>query len=309
MGNDEESQKKRDYDEIARLIHDYDIVVLQEVLSKNIIEGFSGRRETAVFTRRLGNHWEGKWIDPKTRSKMYPYLGEDKRGEGFAFLWNTQKIELVNENGKDILPRRYSDYSPSPGTKQIRLIRDPGYGRFKIKNRPVEIRVITTHIIFGKPKQENVAVEIDQGAISMRKNEFDVLAGRIYKKINDDHKTEKSVQAYTIIIGDYNLNLKGGDLSTALIPELSYYDQFGRPCIPAISQTKMRTVQDDPTTIKADCSGYANNFDHCTYSSETEHVIVNCYRNPAISGYSPDEIKEYRDTVSDHVPIVVEINC
>lgn len=309
MGKDEESMKKRDYDMIASLVRGYDIVVLQEVLSKNIIEGFSGRRETALLTRRLGNSWEGKWVDPKTRSKMYPYLGEDKRGEGFAFLWDARTIELATENGKEILPHRFSGYSTAPGTNQIRLIRDPGYGRFRLKNRPVEIRVITTHIIFGKPKQENMTVEIDHGAITMRKNEFDVLAGRIYKNINDYHKTEKSVQVYTIIIGDYNLNLKGGELSNASIPSDNYYDYFGRPCSPVLSHTSIKTIQDAPTTIKADGSGYANNFDHCSFDSETEHVIVNCYRKPVINGESTEKIKEYRDTVSDHVPIVVELKC
>ena len=49
MGSDEESLKKRDYDEIARLLRGYDIVVMQEVLSQKLVEGFMGNNEN-TFT-------------------------------------------------------------------------------------------------------------------------------------------------------------------------------------------------------------------------------------------------------------------
>ena len=71
----------------------------------------------------------------------------------------------------------------------------------------------------------------------------------------------------------------------------------------------MKTVQTEPTTINRDCTGTANNYDHCTYNFRCEHVIGDCYRLPVVNDKKPEEIKEYRDTISDHVPIVVEIHC
>ena len=93
---DEESLRSRDFDKIASLVRDYDIVVLQEVLSPHIIEDISFASQRASLTRRLGLSWRGKWVDPQSSSKMYPYLGQDKRGEGYAFLWNTKQIELLS---------------------------------------------------------------------------------------------------------------------------------------------------------------------------------------------------------------------
>lgn len=307
MGKDEESLKERDYDRIVSLIRNYDIVVLQEVLTPKIIEGFSGRLETALLPKKLGGTWRGKWVDPQTNSSTYPFLGGDKRGEGYAFLWNTKSVELLqDENGKEIVPKRYSHYRA--GEEQIRLMRDPGYGRFKLKNRPVEIRVITTHIIFGKPKKENILNELDIGAIKMRRNEFNLLAGKIYKSINENRNDNHINAVYTIIVGDYNLNLKGGEISTATMPAVCCYDNNGNVCESGINN--IRTVQDAPTTIKADYSGYANNYDHCSYSTKFESVIGDCYRISAIENTdSVEMIREYRDKVSDHVPIVVEIKC
>ena len=72
----------------------------------------------------------------------------------------------------------------------------------------------------------------------------------------------------------------------------------------------MKTIQEECTTIKKDGSGFRNNFDHCSFNVEHHgHVIGNCYRVPYLNDKSPEEITEFRDTVSDHVPIVVEINC
>lgn len=304
MGKDEESMKNRDYDEIARLMRGYDIVVMQEVLSQRLIEGFMGNSESAYLTKRFGRNWRGKWVDPQTSSKYYPYIGNDKRGEGYAFLWNTKTVELIkDDDGKDILPHRYSQYRPGEG--HIRLMRDPGYGRFKIKNRKVEIRVITTHIIFGKPKQENFNPDIDVdysdigGAIKIRKNEFEILAGKIYKNIDEYRKEQNSNAVYTIIMGDYNLNIKGHGTSPATITDVCSFDPLGNLMI---------TVQSEPTTINQNCDGFANNYDHCTYNFRQRHVIGNCYRSTALNDKKPEDIKEYRDTVSDHLPIVVDIN-
>lgn len=294
--------------DIAKLVSDSDIVVLQEVLNSNVIEGLSSSKKLTSFTNRLGNHWEGKWVNPQTRAKDYPYLGDEKRNEGYAYLWNTQKVELLrDEEGNEILPKRFSNYHVGEG--QIRLKRDPGYGRFLVRNKKVEIRVITTHIIYGKPKDENISVELDTGAINMRRDEFYLLSGKIYKYINDHRKDININAVYTIIIGDYNLNLYGRYIN-ATIPPVCCFDSAGNLC--SVGINTMKTVQDELTTINKDGTGFASNYDHCTYNVELENkkVIRRCYRKLPVNEYDAQErIRAYRDTISDHLPIVIELNC
>ena len=311
---DDESQKMRDLGEIVKLVRNCDIVVLQEVLDREVVSSLSKAFNASPILRLLGRDWRGEWVSTQANSKYNPYPG-DCRNEGYAFLWNTRKVELANENGKEIRPKTYSHYTV--GTKTNKMLRYPGYGRFLLRNRirPVEIRVITAHIAFGKPKIKD-GIEIpDVKEIENRKREFDILSGWIYKNINDQCKSTTKNEIITIIVGDYNLNLKGSGLSTAVIKsENAYYPSgnafFGYYDInDYFGINVMRTVQSKPTTINQDCTGYASNYDHCTYNVKVAEAIKSCYRKDAISGKTPEEIKEYHDTVSDHVPIVVEINC
>lgn len=105
--------KGRDLDFIASIIREYDIIALQEVLSEGkILEGptiSDPSGQVAAYERslkyRLGDDWDMCWLDPKTKSKWYPYLGEDRRGEGYAFLWRKNRFRCpVNEYGKEIRP-------------------------------------------------------------------------------------------------------------------------------------------------------------------------------------------------------------
>ena len=147
-------------DNIAQIIKDYnlDIVALQEVLSEGKIltgmnlKSVAGQAKAYEHSlkRRLGKDWAICWRDPGSWAKNYLY--EDVRGEGYAFLWNTKKFELVEDNGVEILPRIFRKYQ-LPENGMIRLIRDPCYGRFKVKGRKPEIRLISTHIVYGKPKK------------------------------------------------------------------------------------------------------------------------------------------------------------
>lgn len=311
LGKDEDSGKKRDLKRMVDLIRDYDIVVMQEVLNSKIIEGFFGRRKSSPILSHLNDSndsWEAKWVDPRAHAKSYEYIGGDKRGEGYGFLWNKKRVDLLSDGKGKILPKVFDNYSVSPD--QLRMARDPGYGRFKVNNRPIEIRVITTHIIFGKPRNDSILTELDIGAITMRKNEFDILAGKIYKEVDEYRLDDHFNAVYTVIMGDYNLNLKGGEISTAVMREVRCFDSSGKPCDDGFYT--MRTIQSDLTTIKKDCSGYASNYDHCSYrmNSKYSQVIGNCFRVPdAINDTdSVEMIKKYRDEVSDHVPIVLELN-
>ena len=86
---------KERLDHIADLIREFDIVALQEVLSEGkMLEGAQvdnpAGQQIAYensLRYRLGDNWDMCWLDPRTESKWYPYIGKDSRGEGYAFLW------------------------------------------------------------------------------------------------------------------------------------------------------------------------------------------------------------------------------
>ena len=300
---DDESQKKRDLDRMAFLIKDFDIVVLQEVLVPYVVETSSFASKKASLTRRLGRNWQGKWVYKESARANKVFLGLDRRHEGYAFLWNTQKVEMLEGKRDAFLTGRYREIDNIP------LRREPGYARFKLKNKPVEIRIINVHLISEKPDNQNIFPGIDLGnKQEMRTREFDIIAGQIYKTIDDEKLQEGITVAHTIILGDYNLNLEGHGIDPESMPQVCYYNSKGQRCYGG--SLRMMTVQEELTTIKKDGSGFRNNFDHCTFNADRHgHVIGNYYRVPYLNDKTPEEIKEFRDTVSDHVPIVVELHC
>ena len=86
----------RDLDIISSIIKEFDIIALQEVLSEGkILEGPKlndtyGQAKAYEYSlkSRLGDNWDMCWLNPKTSSKWYPFLGDDSRGEGYAFLFS-----------------------------------------------------------------------------------------------------------------------------------------------------------------------------------------------------------------------------
>jgi len=316
----------RDLDRIAKLITEnkFDIVALQEVLSEGkILTGakLSDIRGQAKaydmsLKRRLGNNWASTWRDPESKAIYSPYLGNDKRGEGYAFLWKTDKFELPKKgDGSLITPYIERNYKTRE-ENMIRLIRDPCVGRFKVIGRPIEIRLITTHIVYGKPKSENLDADLDVGAIAMRKNEFNILAGQIYKRVNDNHRDNSSV-AYTILLGDYNLNLKESGVGKALIPEISIFDSRGRLTNSLETDyLKIYTLQNELSTLSSKDASYASNYDHFSVDEHTRSqvratkVIDAVHKgHPNATDDEKTKFDTYRSTVSDHVPIVIEIDC
>lgn len=319
---------KKDLDRIARIIleNKIDIVAMQEVLAEG--RAVSGKTilkdETAKKTAleksllgRLGSRWDTCWADPQTKSKFYPYLGNDKRGEGYSFLWNSEKLELLrDENDRLIYPSIFRNYKTDYGDGAWRLIRDPLYGRFKLKGTKVELRLITTHIAFGKPSVGNTkeGYDYDKGAIALRQHEFSVLAGSVYSRISDYRADVNVTVPYTVILGDYNLNLRSSGADHAFVDAVAFFDSTGRQTAAPVADARaIYTVQDEMTTLGKD--QYSNNYDHFSFDDRVKGVVVGIGRIDAVhSQEKPEDQTEeekfagfYRD-VSDHVPIILDID-
>lgn len=312
-------------DVIARIIRDnnLDIVALQEVLDQGqILYGGMGKKTTGqaaayedYLLRRLPKY-QMRWGASNVKKKKTVENG-DKRGEGYAFIWNTKRIELakqVTPSGTiDFNPRIWGQYSIRRADGRRRLVRDPFYGRFKIKGKKQEIRLITTHIYFGS----NYADDID-----LRKKELNILAGAIYPRLHDK-RYGVNTPSITILLGDYNLNLPDSATVTAkLDTAVIVVDENGevRNILETVFDKNVRTFttkQSELSTLKSSGSeeAYSNNYDHITY--ETRHSgnlrvhdgdSISAPRVKKVSEIKGIKFEEYRKVVSDHIPVIFDLS-
>ncbi len=266
-----------------------DIVALQEVRGQQALD-----RIIYHLNMRSSDKWNGV---------------ADKYVSDYAFIWNSKRIDLARQKNDDTSkiyePRIWKQYKLDKTFQQRKLIREPYFARFVPKNRTsIEIRLINTHIRFSKGKVDDSSDENTPGAVQMRKNEFDILAKAIYPQ-REDKRYGDNRKVYTIMLGDYNLNLKRNWTKSPYIPEKIVID--GK---------SIKTVQDQLTTLKIKTSqetnenirGYANNFDHFTYNeNKLQDHIISIQKIDAVRKYYNDDFEKYRKEISDHVPIVIEL--
>lgn len=290
---------KKDLDNIANIISSekFDIVAMQEIFDEKPMN---------MILSRLGGKWKGAWAKPNSRSVQ--------AAEGYAFIWNEDRIELatsVTASGRRTYqPRIYKQYKIDKKDGQKELVRNPFYGRFKPKYENIEIRIINTHIMFsnsGKDEHEEDVIQL--GDIAMRRNEYEILVKNIFMKENT-WRYGNNLPAYTILMGDYNLNLKRDWTKGPYLEEVIEIDD-GKHTY------KIRTVQDQLTTIKnrsklnpdEPVREYANNYDHFTYDEDRFsdlHPKVN--KIDSVRTYCNDDFERHKKEISDHVPISIEID-
>ena len=251
-----DSEIRKDFTVLSRIIRDnkFDIIALQEVFSPNALDrllNYLGRYE-----------WEGVWGSPTSFSSI--------AAEGYGFIWNKRRMRLAvttqpDGTKKTFRPHIYNQYRVDRRLGQTQLIRNPFYARFEpLDGSFCEIRLINTHIMFSKGSSTNHLLDI--GAVVMRKREFDILTQALYNTISDK-RYGNNRPAYTIILGDYNLNLKSSGAAGAFLNEIVTVQDRGQI-------KRLITVQDKLTTLKANKAGsqedysisyWANNYDHFTY--------------------------------------------
>ncbi len=283
---------RKDLDKIANIIHTekYDVVAMQEVFNPKAAE---------MVRARLGFDWEMAWAQPPSINRQ--------AAEGYAYIWNKrrlQPIKTITEHGRRTFePRIFNQYIIDKGSGQIPLERNPYYARFTPNGLPggsfFEIRLINAHIMFSSSNEE-----VDLGITMMRKNEFRVLAETIYSKISDKRYGD-NMPAYTILLGDFNLNLNRPFTKSPYLEEVfEIPSAYGRGKI-------IRTVQENLSTIKnpQNESGYANNYDHFTYDlNRFSGTTIKADSVAAVEKYCGGDYAKYKKEVSDHVPVSLTIN-
>lgn len=338
---------KKDLALIAKIIqkNSFDIVAMQEVLTPEVIK---------LLLRHLPG-WNYRWAQPrymtddrfrnkytdniKQRQRVKGFSMSQREAEGYAFLWNTQRFDLASyrdKNGQEKIfePRIYNQYRLDRKSGQQPLARNPYYGKFMPlfagRRRGIELRLINTHITFG-----------DTGKANLRRQELKVLFDQVYRKIHNDRidETDPNIVSYTIMMGDYNLNLKrqwtktpfmtapdksGNSMEVYTIPDSISSVQPGSNAVGTIV-----TVQESLSTLsRPDRDNYnenrqlANNFDHFSYSQRygSDGICKKAYavneikyvsneykpRDPTkVQNETPVDI--YKRAISDHLPISMDI--
>ena len=274
-----ESVSERDF---FAFIHDFverehiDILALQEVLKE---EELMRIRDKALS--RFQN-WHAHYERPASGA-----IGD----YGFAYLWNANR---VSECSKAHIPRIYNEYK-----SDIRLARNPLYGRFSPKfSRSSELcqefRLLDVHLRFTDEVLPN-GVKINGS--ERRKLECGIVTGEIYKKI-DTHRYGNHKPAFTLSLGDYNLSADASTEASRRVESsvVTYQREL----------TTLNRKRDGDSPSYAD--GYANSYDHFSFdSTKYESVPFSVSRVDAVKDYFGGDYSKYLHTVSDHVPIVIEI--
>ena len=269
------------------LKEDYDIIALQEVSGQAGVNRLLAELSTT--------RWKGV---------------ADDRSHGYGFLWNTYRFELAHTEKagepREYTPRVYRQYKIDRKSGQEDLLREPFFARFFPVGGAapfIEIRLINTHIRFSKGSEKE---EQNVGAVLKRKNEFDILTRSIYAK-EEDKRYGNNRPAYTIMLGDYNLNLpSSGAAAPYLVESFEIYDGKNEKKV-------IRTIQKEKTTIRREIregeDPFANNYDHFTIDENRfRDTNYDSRRINAVERYCGGDYEKYKKDVSDHVPIMMELN-
>ena len=305
---------RRDFNLLARIImeEEFDVIAFQEVLS----EGKGVKRLLENFVSRELYNWDFVWNKPqesKDVSKLDDIINEDdsgdKRGEGYAFLWNKKKFKILEYKKlmekRKFEPRIINSLSNDISQDVSFFARAPYYIRLQpLYGGNFELRLINIHIYYGDRTEKK---------INSRRIEYDYLTRIIYPEISKKrYGTFRT--PYTIAMGDYNLNLLSPFVKTEAknCDVLGVYtDSTEKYSVYTIQEklSTLRNLKDGEENIIIDESDvYANNYDHFTYSPELSGFEnIHCGVIDVVNKYCDGDYTYYRKNISDHLPIVMSI--
>lgn len=208
--------------------------------------------------------------------------------------------------------------------------RRPFYARFTPNETPgggpfIELRLLCVHTYYGKD------TKLDR---EIRQKELDVLMTDIYPQVAD-RVYKGNMPHYTLLMGDYNVELhrpwkdemrkkeNAERLLQGKSPVAKPYslraDADDIVESSAWGKRRIKTVQDQFTTLKSkdkdgqmtpdfEGRGYAHDYDHFSFEeSQFEGVKMKAHRVDAVRKYCNDDFEQYLKKVSDHIPIMMEI--
>ena len=282
----EEGRTAERFKGIAEIIkkEEFAIVALQEVLSDGALD---------QVMRALGDdaRWKFAWETKASNNES------DKRGEGYAYIWDSTKMDLVrvetNNGLREFLPRLWHQYR-----EKHSLEREPYYARFSPVGKPggcfCEIRLINTHIVYG---------DKSSAGIELRKKEFLKIVQNVYENVANK-RYGNNMPAYVIVLGDYNLSLQQLNWVTINVGNSRSKHKEEKVVTRQEQLTTVSHTKQEDGTFKSD---YVSNYDHFSFVEEYErimHIRIECIEP---TKYCKDLV-EYWEKVSDHIPIKMTID-
>lgn len=343
------STGKKDLDTIARIIRESgaDIIALQEVVNKEALKelleaiaqqyavsdqlkrgnkSFDSLVRYSVRTNDIygyrTKHWEGRWAAPVSAFGGIA-------AEGYAFIWNRDRIKLVtNYDGESFEPRIETFSGKN------KLVRPPFVGRFMPVNGRFELRLINVHIAFSVPArmkhEDDPLYKPDVKDQELREGELKRLLDTVYtnwdKKqydVNRQDRNARPLVPYTFLLGDYNLNLQQSTAKGSKIPKDLEIRINGDMEIVTVNEA-LTTLKQKPGNaeeakkreIDRDAN-LANNYDHFSYDrvrlskhqiDKPQVGVIYAFDRYQPTNSGQTQYDQYREQVSDHLPIYLTIH-
>ncbi len=293
----------KDFKVLAKIIKDegFDVIAIQEARSRDAVRN--------IVTQLNPSYW----------AYAYPSGNEE-----YAFIWKRRRLRLFELPNNRENPQILKSYHYRRKSGEIKLVRPPFVGYFTAQGLyggcNFDLRLINTHITFSKPANAPLDVNI----LNSRRNELNILSRDIYGTVSDRVLGSKR-SIFTVLLGDYNLVLVGE--GPKIIKEgYTYVIKNGKQMIfdqrEKSTLKKLQDSKDDSnnneeklefqaTEKYIDGSGdyYSRNYDHFGYDdSLPSKYVIKCSRVDAVDYYKDsNKLKTYREKISDHVPIKLEI--
>lgn len=297
----------RNLKEIANIIRQesFDVIALQEVLSEGKAFTSESDRIKRSILMELGTDWSFEWARVDTGNY------NDNRGEGYAFLWNTQRLRLSTT--KDLTGTEKVFYPQVYKENCGDMIRYPFYARFTSKGvnggSNMELRLICIHTYYGDDAKD---------ARATRQSELKTILTQVYPKICDN-RYGVTMPTYTVVLGDYNAELSRPwkHVLDRKTPAYLKVDQDDEVVAKQYGDLRIKTVQDQFTTLKGSTNdnassstrGYAHDYDHFSYApTRFDGVSLSYQRVDAVRDYYGDDFELYKTEISDHIPISMTLN-
>jgi endonuclease/exonuclease/phosphatase family metal-dependent hydrolase len=329
----------KDLDTIANIIvsEQFDVIALQEVLSYEAL---------IMILRRLPRYWEGKWDQPRSNKAELEYVdAKDADGKpstqntrrstntakGYAFLWNTRRLRECSKTGPLIFEQ----------IKSGALVRNPYYGRFTPAGLPggsfFEIRLINVHLCSPAEGKEarvkEFALMTDEIYSRINKKRYGDNMPSYTVILGDYNMSLKWCEEYTgagenqIIATEQEdkTTLKKassslGNNEISVTKKLNPYKiatgitrTLGKIIPPTnISFIDSRLHKITQSELLEAPSGddefFANDYDHFSYDGiRLAELFMRCERVNAVKKYSKNDFSTYQKEISDHVPILMEL--
>ena len=271
---------------VARIVEQFDIVAIQEVM--NYDNGTKGKLAIEAIVDSLGNNWNFIISDEANGTESAANSNSLYTFEFYAFIWNTNKIELINNSA--LLWNEEANPIAELTEQERQFDREPYFASFKSVQGNLDFTLISFHAAApGKSWRDD---EIKRLKI-------------VYEYVQDLDANQNDI----FLCGDFNTPVNKGDWDT----------------LKSVSSMTHILSKDDKTTVDKSTGKLSNNqYDTFWYQSAYTGEDIVAGSGQVLSAWNitmdidpdlvlPDDITDeenqkrwfYAQMISDHLPVII----